>query len=101
MILLIKFSALNGFIFFGIANLIKTAVFIPLVSLIIGTGNLGTPISIIKSVADIFAFLIGIFVSKTISMFDYDYTYLYWICCVLASIAILLNIALISNLRQK
>lgn len=99
MILLIKFSAINGFIMFGVAFLIKNGVLYPLVSLIIGTGNIGLPVSIIKSVSDVFAFLAGFYGSRYVKYFDYEYTFIYWGCFFLSSIAILLCLTVIVRLR--
>mmetsp|Transcript_826 Transcript_826/g.136 ORF Transcript_826/g.136 Transcript_826/m.136 type:complete len:82 (-) Transcript_826:173-418(-) len=58
-IFLVYIDPLDGFILFGLSNVFRLAIFAPIISLILGSNNLGLPISIVKSVADVSAFLIG------------------------------------------
>ncbi|KRW99997.1 Major facilitator superfamily domain, general substrate transporter [Pseudocohnilembus persalinus] len=62
LIFIIEIDPLYGFLLFGVGNTVKSAVYIPILSLTLGTQNMGVPLSIIKSLTDLFSF-IAIFIS--------------------------------------
>lgn len=68
-IFLIYINPLNGFILFGLAYVLKGATNVPALSLILGTNNLGFPLSIEKFLADVASFLFSFFVGDMKSYF--------------------------------
>ncbi len=98
-IFLIEVNPLDGYVLFGISVLFKAGLFIPIVSLILGTNNLGLPISIIKCIADICAFVVGYAVSKLLKSYNDSYEFIYWLCFWFSLFGLCLGLVLNIKLR--
>ncbi|KRX07880.1 Major facilitator superfamily domain, general substrate transporter [Pseudocohnilembus persalinus] len=100
-IFLIYINPLNGFILFGLAYVLKGATNVPALSLILGTNNLGFPLSIEKFLADVASFLFSFFVGDMKSYFGQNYEFVFLGNFILSTIALCFAIFLIIKLRKK